>query len=105
MVRLEVFLTCLSHSERTFIYRKSDGTYRKATGTSCLTLIPDASQPTGKGKPHDDKVKRYYDLDADGWRSFNTSNVMWDSNLGYISNNVTEDIIQEIEVEKYKMGL
>ena len=46
----------------TFHYRKKDRTLRKATGTTCLDLIPTDSLPKGIGAPAPKGQVRYYDL-------------------------------------------
>ena len=42
-----------------FAYEKADGTLRRAAGT---------------GRPNDALTIRYYDVEADGWRSFKVEN-------------------------------
>lgn len=53
-----------------FAYEKADGSLRRATGTlrEVATLIK------GTGRPDDGRTVRYYDVDADGWRSFKVEN-------------------------------
>lgn len=53
-----------------FAYEKANGTLRRATGTlqEVATLIK------GTGRPDDGRTIRYYDIDADGWRSFKVEN-------------------------------
>lgn len=53
-----------------FAYEKANGTLRRATGTlqEVATLIK------GTGRPDDGRTIRYYDVDADGWRSFKVEN-------------------------------
>lgn len=58
-----------------FTYRKKDGTERKATGTTKLSEIPEQMRPQG-GYDTPDTTTRYYDLDANGWRSFINENLV-----------------------------
>ncbi len=53
-----------------FAYEKADGTLRKAIGTlkKVTTLVK------GTGRPDNGRTVRYYDVEADGWRSFKVEN-------------------------------
>ena len=53
-----------------FAYEKTDGSLRQAAGTlqEVATLIK------GTGRPDDGRTVRYYDVEADGWRSFKVEN-------------------------------
>lgn len=53
-----------------FAYEKTDGSLRRAAGTlrDVATLIK------GTGRPDDGRTVRYYDVDANGWRSFKVEN-------------------------------
>lgn len=53
-----------------FAYRKTDGTLRQASGT--LQEVADTIK--GTGRPDDGKTLKYYDTDANGWRSFRVEN-------------------------------
>lgn len=53
-----------------FAYEKADGTLRKALGT----LKEVATLVKGTGRPDDGRTVRYYDVEADGWRSFKVEN-------------------------------
>lgn len=53
-----------------FAYEKADGTLRKAIGT----LKEVATLVKGTGRPDDGRTVRYYDVEADGWRSFKVEN-------------------------------
>ena len=52
----------------TFSYVKENGETRKATGTLCPDLFTYSSK--GDAKPGSPAVIRYFDLDANGFRSF-----------------------------------
>ena len=57
-----------------FQYTKKDGSVRTATGTRNLTLLEYyGATPNGNG-PEKEGVITYYDIDANGWRSFITEN-------------------------------
>lgn len=53
-----------------FAYEKADGTLRKAIGT----LKEVATLVKGTGRPDDGRTVKYYDVEADGWRSFKVEN-------------------------------
>ena len=53
-----------------FAYEKADGTLRKAVGT----LRDTAALVKGTGRPDDGRTVRYYDVEAQGWRSFRAEN-------------------------------
>lgn len=64
-------LTKLMHvSIVRFAYEKVDGTLRKAVGT----LKDTAALVKGTGCPDDGRTVKYYDIEADGWRSFKVEN-------------------------------
>jgi hypothetical protein len=52
-----------------FTFTKIDGTTRPASGTTCLSLIPDAFRPKASGKRTPDNLVTYFDLDRMAWRS------------------------------------
>lgn len=59
-----------------FVYMKKDGTRRQARGTRKLSAIPENSHP-GEGtsfRPESPNTIKYYDFDAEGWRSFLVAN-------------------------------
>lgn len=53
-----------------FAYEKADGTLRKAIGTLKDTTV----LVKGTGRPDDGRTIKYYDIEADGWRSFKVEN-------------------------------
>ena len=53
-----------------FAYEKADGTLRRAVGT----LKDTASLVKGTGHLDDGRTMRYFDVEADGWRSFKVEN-------------------------------
>ena len=71
-----------------FSYFKSDGTIREARGTLCLDLIPGASSRQTGGAASAEEGERepapgvftYYDIIAQGWRSFR-----YDNFIGFIT--------------------
>lgn len=61
-----------------FEYTKKDGTTRIAVGTTKLDLFKDSpnyKQPVGNREVNSDIIT-YWDLDKDGWRSFNGNNLV-----------------------------
>ena len=61
----------LHKSEATFVFTKKDGTERTARGTLNISKMGEENAPKGTGYSCSDTVTRFYDLDAEGWRSFN----------------------------------
>ena len=58
-----------------FSYFKTDGSIREAIGTLNFDLIPEEHHPKSLSAARSDSSEeyssfRYYDLDANGWRSF-----------------------------------
>ena len=53
-----------------FAYEKADGTLRKAIGTLKDTTV----LVKGTGRPDDGRTIKYYDIEANGWRSFKVEN-------------------------------
>lgn len=55
-----------------FAYEKADGTLRKALGT----LKDTAALVKGTGRPDDGQTVKYYDVEAGGFRSFRSANLI-----------------------------
>ncbi len=55
-----------------FAYEKVDGTLRKAIGTLQATAV----LAKGTGRPDNGRTVKYYDVEADGWRSFKVENLV-----------------------------
>lgn len=53
-----------------FAYEKADGSLRRAVGT----LKDTAALVKGTGRPDTGQTVKYYDMAADGWRSFKVEN-------------------------------
>lgn len=53
-----------------FAYEKADGSLRRALGT----LKDTAALVKGTGRPDDGRTVKYYDVEANGWRSFKVEN-------------------------------
>ena len=64
----------LREGEVNFEYTKKDGTTRKARGTLDIGMIPEDHWP--KERPTAPDNVRYWDLDAQGWRSFRPENFL-----------------------------
>lgn len=54
-----------------FSYEKKDGTIREAKGTLNSEVYGEENKPKGAGSEVPDNIVKYYDLDKEGWRSFN----------------------------------
>lgn len=55
-----------------FAFEKADGTLRKAKGT----LHEVAATIKGAGRSDNSRTVKYYDVEADGWRSFKVENLI-----------------------------
>ncbi len=65
----------LNEGSVSFKFRKVDGTVREATGTLNNDLIPEGSR-TSAVTAEDAATVAYYDLGANGWRSFRADAVI-----------------------------
>lgn len=74
MTEFENFKKELSNRVVEFEYTKKDGTVRKAKGTTKSDVIPENMQPKGVERNYSEDNVRYYDIDKEGWRSFNKNN-------------------------------
>jgi hypothetical protein len=61
-----------------FSYTKKDGSIRLAHGTTNLDIIKEYNaEPKGASdRQLNDSVVRYFDIDAQGWRSFCSDNLI-----------------------------
>lgn len=66
----------LRKREVKFSYWKKDGSVREARGTLNSEVYGKDNEPTGSGRPVTENQVRYYDLDAQGWRSFLVENLI-----------------------------
>ena len=66
----------LHKREVKFSYWKKDGSIREARGTLNSEVYGKDNEPTGSGRPVPENQVRYYDLDAQGWRSFLAENLI-----------------------------
>ena len=66
----------LRKREVKFSYWKKDGSVREARGTLNSEIYGKDNEPTGSGRPIPENQVRYYDLDAQGWRSFLSENLI-----------------------------
>lgn len=60
----------------TFTYMKKDGSERVAHGTLNLETMGESNAPKGTAAYTNDNVTCYFDMDADGWRSFTNLNLV-----------------------------
>ena len=70
------FKNALKNGVVYFEYVKKDGTIREAKGTTNESLIPESDIPKGESTRKytpNDNVTKYYDLEKNGWRSFNSN--------------------------------
>lgn len=56
-------------------FEKKDGTIRHARATLSMDFIPGLDHPKGTGVPYTDTQLRFYDTDAEGWRSCLIENI------------------------------
>ena len=66
----------LHKREVKFSYWKKDGSIREAKGTLNSEIYGKDNEPTGTGRPVPENQVRYYDLDAQGWRSLLSENLI-----------------------------
>lgn len=59
-----------------FSYLKKDGSVREARGTLNSEVYGKDNEPSGSGHIIPENQIRYYDLDAQGWRSFLSENLI-----------------------------
>lgn len=59
-----------------FSYLKKDGSVREARGTLNSEVYGKDNEPTGSVRIIPENQIRYYDLDAQGWRSFLSENLI-----------------------------
>ena len=71
---IETLKEKLHEGEVNFEYTKKDGTIRKARGTLDMGMIPESQHPVFRPTAPDNV--RYWDLDAQGWRSFRPENFL-----------------------------
>ena len=71
-------LGMLGQGEVHFLYRKGDGTLRRATGTLRSDLIPLKPKNPNRVKFYDDSIKSfvYYDTETGGFRSFRACSLL-----------------------------
>lgn len=71
-----VLTTLLNYSVVEVEFTKVNGDFRKMSCTKSLLLIPEDKHPIGKStKELNKNVVRVYDVEADGWRSFQAESV------------------------------
>lgn len=61
-------------------FTKKDGTERILNGTRKLALIPEEFHPKGESEnfpPENINLVPIFDLEANGWRSFDLSRIRW----------------------------
>lgn len=73
---IENFKNVLKERIVEFEFIKKDGTIRKAKGTTKAELIPEAHLSTGIGRKYTENpnITKYFDIEKEGWRSFNNEN-------------------------------
>lgn len=70
-------LTKLAGGVTAFRYLKKDGTIREARGTTNIEIIrAEGYEFKGPQRPPVEGVTVYWDMDAHGWRSFITANLL-----------------------------
>lgn len=58
------------------IFRKKNGEERVALATLCPSLIPDEYKPNGTGGSYTDNQLRFFEFDANQWRSCLIPNII-----------------------------
>ena len=65
----------LKNDELTVTFNKKDGTERVMKCTRNLSKVPSDQQPSGTMELKETSAIRVFDLEANGWRSFNAESV------------------------------
>lgn len=74
---IQEFKDLLRNGKVSFKYTKKDGTERVAIGTLNNEYIEsESATPKGDNKFESDTIVRYYDINANGWRSFIFENLI-----------------------------
>ena len=66
----------LRKREVKFSYWKKDGSVREARGTLNSEIYGKDNEPSGSGRVVPENQVRYFDIDAQGWRSFLAENLI-----------------------------
>ena len=59
-----------------FKYNKKDGSVREAKGTLNSFIYGKENEPAGSSRSVSENQIRYFDIDANGWRSFLVENLI-----------------------------
>lgn len=70
-MNIKEFKESLRNGVVEFSYEKKDGTIREAKGTLNSEVYGEENKPKGTGFEVPENIVKYYDLDKEGWRSFN----------------------------------
>ena len=73
--RAEKLIAELHTTEVKFSFIKEDGTCREAFGTLIKEIIEKVWTPKGAEPKPNPEVVRYFDIQAEGWRSFRVDRV------------------------------
>jgi len=73
---LTSFKSALHKGKVKFSYTKKDGTVREALGTLDNKIYGEENEPKGTGYTVPEYNIRYFDLEKEGWRSFNADNLL-----------------------------
>lgn len=77
-MKKETLLKLLSQGPTTVVFTKKDGTTRTMQCTRKIELIPVDQRPKNSIQEENSDNIRVYDLEKNGWRSFNFSNILQD---------------------------
>ena len=58
------------------VFEKKDGTERAMKCTLDMGRVPEEDHPKGTGKPGPENIVKVYDVEKEGWRSFDIDRVM-----------------------------
>ena len=73
---IKTFKEALHNGVVEFSYEKKDGTIREARGTLNSEVYGSENEPKGTGKKGPENIIKYFDLDKEGWRSFDESKMI-----------------------------
>lgn len=76
VIKLKMKLATTDEKGQWISYRKDDGTTRNALATRNLQHVPVDKQPKKQGDSVASAAIKYFDILADGWRSFRADRII-----------------------------
>jgi hypothetical protein len=76
MMDKQQLIECLKNGVCNITFIKKDGEHRAMRATKNISLLPEDAIPKNTIIEKEDSPIRVYDLDKNGWRSFNFENLI-----------------------------